>query len=74
MPTISIFLDEKVKKIIEKRAKKNLLTLREQAEEILRQSAIRTKIGAGISTLKTDDRLVELFSRHKKGKKKRKKR
>ena len=69
MPTISVSLDEKVKRIIEKRAKKNLFTLREQAEEILRQSAIRTKTGT-ISKLKADDRLVEIFSRNKKGKKK----
>lgn len=69
MPTISVSLDEKVKKIIEKRAKKNLLSLREQAEEILRQSAVRTKSGDSISKVKVDDRLVEVFSRDKKGRK-----
>lgn len=68
MPTISVSLDEKIKKIIEKRAKKNLLSLREQAEEILRQSAVRTKSGDSISKVKVDDRLVEVFSRDKRGK------
>ena len=73
MPTISVFLDEKVKKIIEKRAKKNLLTLREQAEEILRQSAVRTKSGANMGNVKVDDRLVEVFSRNKTGQKRKRK-
>ena len=58
------------KKILEKRAKKNLMTLREQVEDIIRQSAIRTKAGINDPFVKVDDRLVEIFSRRKKGKKK----
>lgn len=69
MPTVTINIDEKIKKIIEKRAKKNLLTLREQIEEIVRQSAVRTKAGEGISKMSTDDRLVEIFSRNRRRKK-----
>ena len=66
MPSVTINIDEKIQKIILKRAKKNLLTLREQIEEIVRQSAVRTKAGAGISKMSTDDRLVEIFSRNRK--------
>jgi len=69
MPSITINIDEDVKKILDKRAKKNLLSLREQIEDILRQSAIRTK-GGESSDDKIDDRLVEIFSRHKRSKKK----
>ena len=71
MPTITISIDEDVKKVLVKRAKKNMLSLKEQAEEIIRQSAVRTKAGISASTLKSDDRLVEVFSRNKKGRKKR---
>lgn len=73
MPSVTINIDEKVKKIISKRAKKNLLTLREQIEDILRKSAVRTKSSVGYKTLKIDDRLVSAFSREKRGRKKKKK-
>lgn len=66
MPRITIDIDEDVKKIINKRAKKNLLTLREQIEDILRKSAVRTKSGA-TGSFKVDDRLVAMFSRQKRG-------
>ena len=69
MPTITISIDEEIKKIIGKRAKRNLLSIKEQIEEIIRQSAIRTKAGISASLVKVDDKLVEIFSRHKKGKK-----
>jgi hypothetical protein len=71
MATVTISIEEEVKKIIGKRAKKNLLTIKEQIEEIVRQSAVRTKSGASASSVKADDRLVEVFSRNKRGKKKR---
>ena len=70
MPSITISVDEKVKKILSRRADKNLLTLREQVEDILRKSAVRTKSGAA-SEPKLDDRLVGIFSRQKRGKKRR---
>ena len=66
MPSVTINIDEKIQKIIAKRAKKNMLTLREQIEEIVRQSAVRTKAGEGTSKMSTDDRLVEIFSRNRK--------
>jgi len=72
MPSITINLDEAVKKIISRRAKRNLLTLREQIEDILRKSAVRTKTGT-YRAIKIDDRLVAAFSRDKRGRKKKKK-
>lgn len=72
MPNITIHLDDDVKKIISKRAKKNLLTLREQIEEILRTSAVRTKESKGYRQIKIEDKLVAVFSREKRGRKKKK--
>jgi len=64
---ISISLDNKELKLLEKRAKKNLLSLKEQIEDIVRRSCIS---GAGkVSyTPKIDDSLVEAFSRVKRKK------
>lgn len=73
MSNITISIDDDVKNIISKRAKKNLLTLREQIEDILRKSAVRTKTGKTYQTIKVDDKLVAVFSRQKTGRKKKKK-
>lgn len=70
MPQITIDIDEDVKKIISKRAKANLLTLREQIENILRKSAVRTKSGKKYEVIKVDDKLVAVFSRERRGPKK----
>jgi hypothetical protein len=66
MPSLTITIDDEIQKIIARRAKKNLLTLREQIEEIVRQSAVRTKSGQSAGKMSTDDRLVEIFSRNRK--------
>jgi len=71
MPKITINIDEDVKKIINKRAKTNLLTLREQIENILRKSAVRSKLGT-FNQIKIDDKLVAVFSRQRTGRKKKK--
>lgn len=73
MPKLTIHIDEDVKRIISKRAKINLLTLREQIEDILRKSAVRTKLGKKYQTIKIDDKLVAMFSRERRGRKKIKK-
>ncbi|MEX2017130.1 MAG: hypothetical protein WD876_01520 [Candidatus Pacearchaeota archaeon] len=73
MPTVTISIDAEVQKIIGKRAKKNILTIKEQVEEIVRQSAVRTKSGAVSAGTKADDRLVDIFSRNKKSRKGKKK-
>ncbi len=67
MPTVTVNIDDDVKAVLEKRAKKNMLTLKEQAEEILRESAVRTKAGVA-EGMDSDDKLIEIFSRKKKRK------
>jgi len=49
-----------------------MFTLREQIEDILRKSAVRTKTASGYKQIKVDDRLVGVFSRTKRGRKKKK--
>ncbi len=69
MPSMTITISDEAKKVLNRRAKKNLLSLREQIEDIVRRSVVNTKTGS-IESVKPDDRLVEIFSRHRKGKKK----
>lgn len=69
MPTITVNIDEEVHKVIGKRAKKNMFTIKEQIEEIVRESAVRTKAGT-TEGMDSDDRLVEIFSRKKRGRRK----
>ncbi len=61
---ICIYLDSGIIKILEKRAGKNLFTLTEQIEDILRRSTINLKKARTIPE-KLDDSLVPLFSRRK---------
>jgi len=70
MSKITINIDDDVKKIISRRAKKNMFTLREQIEDILRKSAVRTKSGTSYGKIKVDDKLVAAFSRDRRGRKK----
>ena len=66
---VALYLDSDVLEVLEKRAKKKLLTLGEQIEDILRRSAISSgKIKK--SEEKLDDMLITLFSRRNTGKKK----
>ncbi len=66
---VCIFLDNEILKILEKRAGKNMFTLPEQIEDILRRSCISAK-RIGKEEEKLDDLLVGLFSRKRYGKKK----
>lgn len=59
---VTIYLDSEVLKKLEKRAKRNLFTLPEQIEDILRRSAI---CKTAVKAEKLDDTLVGLFSRKK---------
>ena len=68
MPSITISLGDEEAKILDKRAKKNFLTLKEQIEDIVRRSAANSK--SGTRPLKVDDRLVAVFSRQRSGRKK----
>ena len=69
MPKITINLDDEEKSLLEKRAKKNLMTLQEQIEDIIRRSAVNYKSGTSASEVDPDDRLVGIFSRSKRGRK-----
>lgn len=59
---ISIFLDSDVLKALDRRAKRNLFTISEQIEDILRRSVI-TGMHTAAHAEKLDDMLVSLFSR-----------
>jgi hypothetical protein len=65
---ITINLDEREQKILEKRAKKNLMELKEQVEDIIRRSCINA-IKSSSPKDPCDDRLVSIFSKQNKGKK-----
>ncbi len=68
MPTLTITIDEEEKKILKKRADKNLLSLQEQAEDIIRRSCVNQKNKTSAKADKCDDKLVSIFSRQKKRK------
>lgn len=59
---ICLFLSEELISKLEKRAKKNIFTLSEQIEDILRRSCLTQK---SVKEEKLDDTLVSLFSRKK---------
>lgn len=56
-------MDAKVYSILDKRAKKNLLSLQEQIEDILRRSCVNIKTNR--KEPKIDDLFVSIFSRRK---------
>jgi hypothetical protein len=59
--SITIWLDKEVMKLLEKRARKNMLTIPEQVEDIIRRSIANQKTTT--KKEKLDDMLVGLFSR-----------
>ena len=62
---VTIYLDDELLKILEKRAKKNMFDLNEQVEDILRRSCINLKKKKSIFDKDIDDTLVPLFSRRR---------
>jgi hypothetical protein len=64
---ITLFLSDELVSLIEKRAKKNLLTIPEQIEDILRRSTINQKSKKSQFDSKLDDKLISLFSRQRTG-------
>lgn len=72
MKKITVSLSDDEVKVLEKRAKKNMLSLTEQIEDIVRRSCVNYKSGSTYSKVKPDDRLVSIFSRQKRGRKKKK--
>jgi hypothetical protein len=69
---LSISLDPEEVKILNKRAKKNFLSLTEQIEDIIRRSCISYSKRNNLPKLNCDDKLVGIFSRQKSGRKKKK--
>ena len=68
MPSITISVGEKELNVLKKRAKKNLFTIKEQVEDIIRRSCINA-MKKKSSNDKVDDRLVGIFSKHQSGRK-----
>ncbi len=66
---VCIFLSDDLLATLEKRGKKNLLTISEQIEDILRRSTISQKKKKSIYDEKLDDNLIGLFSRRRSGRK-----
>ena len=73
MKSITIRFGKELYEEIRKRAKKNYLSLPELIEDIVRRSMISYKGGVR-RPIKIDDKLVAIFSRERRGRKKRKKR
>ena len=71
MPSISINIEKDLFSVVKKRAKKNYLSIQELIEDIIRRSMLsyakRSKNGP-----KVDDKLVGIFSRERRGRKKKK--
>lgn len=65
--SITIFLDDDLRTLLVKRAKKNMMSLPDQVEDILRRSTINQKGKKSPYDAKIDDKLVSLFSRKKTG-------
>ncbi len=62
---ICLYLDSDVLRILDRRAKKNLFTISEQIDDILRRSCLSAK-GKTKPDEKLDDTLIALFSRKRK--------
>jgi hypothetical protein len=69
---LTIDLREEEALILKKRAKKNMFELKEQVEDIVRRSCINAK-NTSVPQSKCDDKLVDIFSRDSRGKKRSKK-
>lgn len=69
MTQITVTLNAEEEKALTKRAKKNLMTIEEQVQDIIRRSCV-TSSKTTIPKLDIDDKLVSIFSRHKNGKRK----
>jgi len=70
---LTISLDDEEFKVLEKRAKKNILTLKEQVEDIIRRSCVSSINKTTSQKIKIDDKLVAAFSRERRGRKKKQK-
>jgi len=67
---LTIYLDDDLVKIIDKRAKKNMMNFNEQVEDILRRSCLSMKKQKSVFDKNLDDKFIGLFSRRNTGRKK----
>ena len=74
MPKLTVQVDEPIMKVLRKRAKQNMLSVREMAEDIIRRSMVSWIGGSRRRGFKIDDKLVMAFSRDRRGRKKKKRR
>ena len=72
--SITINISEHEKKLLKERAKRNLFTIKEQIEDIIRRSCRSQKSRSKSQSRepKIDDKLVNIFSKPRKSKKKKK--
>lgn len=68
MPNLTIFIDDEEELILEKRAKKNLMDLNQQVQDIIRRSCVNSKNKLSTPKDPCDDRLVKIFSKQNRGK------
>jgi hypothetical protein len=66
---VEVYLSKDTYELIRKRAKKNMLSIPEQIEDIVRRSCINAKLRPLESKEKLDDLLISLFSRKRTGRK-----
>jgi hypothetical protein len=64
---VTLFFDDDVLTALEKRAKKNLLSVSELIEDIVRRSTVNQKKTNSAYNEKLDDTLIGLFSRKRTG-------
>lgn len=69
MKKISLVIDDNVFRLLKKRAKENLMSVQELIEDIIRRSMVSYQ-GGKRRAFKIDDRLVAIFSRERRGRKK----
>lgn len=72
MPRITVDITDDEKKILKKRADKNYFSLKEQIEDIIRRSCISSKKSQSYRKIKIDDKLISIFSRERRGRKRKK--
>jgi hypothetical protein len=70
--SIIIRVDDALAKLIKKRAGENMLSEEELVEDIVRRSMISYKEKESTQKVKCDDALVDIFSRQRKGRKRKK--
>ncbi len=71
--TIALRFDSELYNLLKKRAEKNFLSVEELTEDIVRRSMISYRGNTSKQTAKIDDKLISLFSREKKGTRKKRK-